>query len=245
MSVKMKAGWHKDPSHKSYKMAVPKQYMEVKKGTEERQSERETARTERYTRTHECNLPIASMEKEVKRAKDDRGYREALPDQNTVPSERIMIGGSLVFGLDTSANSLPPYITNRSVFASEKRMVRLAYLPSTRLQHLSQRQSIALVQSQQLVDLGKQEIQESQSRSSPFNNDVIVGCEHRNNLHVRLTGQLRIFVESLDATLGLLGFQRQKPCIDKQTAVPILGQSGEQVFTGENDTHQLRHRYQQ
>lgn len=28
--------------------------------------------------------------------------------QNTVPSERIIIGGSLVFGRDTSAISLPP-----------------------------------------------------------------------------------------------------------------------------------------
>ena len=28
--------------------------------------------------------------------------------QKTVPSDTIMIGGSFVFGLDTSANSLPP-----------------------------------------------------------------------------------------------------------------------------------------
>lgn len=35
-----------------------------------------------------------------------------LLHQNTVPSDIIMIGGSLVFGLETSANSRPPCITN-------------------------------------------------------------------------------------------------------------------------------------
>ena len=66
-----------------------------------------------------------------------------LVPQKSVPSDMIMIGGSFVFGRDTSAISLPPctpFVSHRVLFATT--WLQTTYLPRAGLQHLRQTQLV-------------------------------------------------------------------------------------------------------
>jgi hypothetical protein len=68
----------------------------------------------------------------------------ASSSQKTVPSDKIMIGGSFVFGRDTSASSRPPWLEVSTVYES---LTCIAYLPRPSFKHLCEREAFRTEQT--------------------------------------------------------------------------------------------------
>src|SRR5438309_7388356 len=100
-------------------------------------------------------------------------------------------------------------------------MLKLAYLPTTSLQHLWKGQLIACSQSQHSVDILKQEIQKSHSYSPPLHHNIVTNFKHWHNFHSTPTFALSLYSKSFHTTSTVVLLQGEESSINKEAAIAI------------------------
>lgn len=94
---------------------------------------------------------------------------------------------------------------------------------------------------QRLVDLGAEHIEEPDRNTPPLHNDIVTGVEHGGHLDAAAARPLAVLGVVLQTALFLLGLQRQNTKVNEESAVPVLGQAGEELLAGKLDLHDGLH----
>ena len=142
-------------------------------------------------------------------------------------------------GRDTSAISRPP--CNFCQPCSEVGVYASAYLPAAGFKHLGEVQLVGTAQAQQVVYFNKKIIEKADGNCTPLHNDIVVSCEHGDNLHAWLAFHLSIALVLSKTSLIILWFQSQESSIDEKPTIPVLRKSGQKFGTGKMDVKQLGH----
>lgn len=152
-----------------------------------------------------------------------------------------MIGGSLVFGLETAAISRPACEKSLEVYARIVWVSLIANLPGSRFQELRQCQSILSMETKLSVHFFQKLIQEAYCDSSPFYNDIVIRGEHGDHLHTSLACDLGVRLVRLKATLQILVLQSEQTRVDQKATIAVFWKSSEQPCSRKMNVHQSRH----
>lgn len=107
-----------------------------------------------------------------------------------------------------------------------------SYLPAAGFEHLRQTEFIRAAQAQKLIYFNQKVVEEAYSDCAPFDNDVVVGSEHGNNLHTWLSFLFGIALILCQAAFCVFGLQCQETYVDEESTVSVFWQAGQKFGTG-------------